>query len=438
MAYTQEQINAALAEELALRPGTSYEDMLAYATDAYGLSPDQVQNAFMALPDGVSQGEQLNAWQDMYDSSTDPIISGLFQRSLTNEAINNRTDLTNDERNQLRNIEIYYNDPGSMESDAGLIADYANRQGLNAGDIARLTAISPEEVNAYLALSPTPVAPAPAPVSAPVAAPVPVRAAAPILTAAPLPQPIVPPPMQMPRPIVPSPAPAAGNQLTNAGGFTYGAPTEETGGWNNRFTQLPQTIGDRATQALAEELAQRPGSSYNALRAQALRLPGVTPGVFDEAYANVAGKRPDYSSGLIQSLRQASPPSVGGNTGVSIIPNLTSRTPVDFTTTAGNAFNPPRLQSPTAPGMNEQDFLGNQIGRTQVPESGWTLDQATQALTNELSMRPGSTYDALRVQALRYPGMNVGLFNQAYQNVTGATNLPGGTTNNTGATYAEF
>lgn len=49
MAYTQEQINAALVAELAARPNTSPEAMAAYAKSAYGLSDAQIANAYSAL-----------------------------------------------------------------------------------------------------------------------------------------------------------------------------------------------------------------------------------------------------------------------------------------------------------------------------------------------------------------------------------------------------
>jgi hypothetical protein len=51
MAYTQEQVNAALAAELAARPGTSREALAAYAQSTYGLTAQQINNAYDALAD---------------------------------------------------------------------------------------------------------------------------------------------------------------------------------------------------------------------------------------------------------------------------------------------------------------------------------------------------------------------------------------------------
>jgi hypothetical protein len=49
MAYTQEQINAALAAELAARPTTSAYDLAAYAMQTYGITPDQINKAYQSL-----------------------------------------------------------------------------------------------------------------------------------------------------------------------------------------------------------------------------------------------------------------------------------------------------------------------------------------------------------------------------------------------------
>lgn len=49
MAFTQQQINDALVAELAARPGTTYEQMLAHATSTYGLTPGQVTEAYNAM-----------------------------------------------------------------------------------------------------------------------------------------------------------------------------------------------------------------------------------------------------------------------------------------------------------------------------------------------------------------------------------------------------
>jgi len=46
---TQAEINAALAAELAARPGTSREALSAYAQSTYGLTPDQINAAYDAL-----------------------------------------------------------------------------------------------------------------------------------------------------------------------------------------------------------------------------------------------------------------------------------------------------------------------------------------------------------------------------------------------------
>lgn len=52
MAYTQDQINAALVAELEARPGTTYNDMMAHAMSTYGLSPSQVDAAYNAMSSG--------------------------------------------------------------------------------------------------------------------------------------------------------------------------------------------------------------------------------------------------------------------------------------------------------------------------------------------------------------------------------------------------
>jgi hypothetical protein len=49
---TQAEINAALAAELAARPGTSREALSAYAQSTYGLTPDQINAAYSSLGSG--------------------------------------------------------------------------------------------------------------------------------------------------------------------------------------------------------------------------------------------------------------------------------------------------------------------------------------------------------------------------------------------------
>jgi hypothetical protein len=49
MAYTQEQINAALAAELSARPTTSAYDLANYAMQTYGITPDQIDKAYQSL-----------------------------------------------------------------------------------------------------------------------------------------------------------------------------------------------------------------------------------------------------------------------------------------------------------------------------------------------------------------------------------------------------
>ena len=49
MAYTQEQINAALEAELAARPTTSAYDLANYAMQTYGITPDQIDKAYQSL-----------------------------------------------------------------------------------------------------------------------------------------------------------------------------------------------------------------------------------------------------------------------------------------------------------------------------------------------------------------------------------------------------
>jgi hypothetical protein len=49
MAFTQEQINAALAAELSARPNTSAYDLAAYAMQTYGITPAQIDTAYQSL-----------------------------------------------------------------------------------------------------------------------------------------------------------------------------------------------------------------------------------------------------------------------------------------------------------------------------------------------------------------------------------------------------
>ena len=59
MAYTQEQINAALVAELAARPNTPQADLAAYAKATYGLSDAQIANAYSALNQATQPLNQL-------------------------------------------------------------------------------------------------------------------------------------------------------------------------------------------------------------------------------------------------------------------------------------------------------------------------------------------------------------------------------------------
>jgi hypothetical protein len=55
--YTQEQINAALAAELAARGGTSQADLTSYAKSQYGLTDAQINAAYDTLPGFNAQGK---------------------------------------------------------------------------------------------------------------------------------------------------------------------------------------------------------------------------------------------------------------------------------------------------------------------------------------------------------------------------------------------
>ena len=59
MAYTQEQINAALVAELAARPNTPQADLAAYAKATYGLTDAQIANAYSALNQATQPLNQL-------------------------------------------------------------------------------------------------------------------------------------------------------------------------------------------------------------------------------------------------------------------------------------------------------------------------------------------------------------------------------------------
>ena len=192
-------------------------------------------------------------------------------------------------------------------------------------------------------------------------------------------------------------APTAGGEVLGGkpfeASFAYGKPTAETGGFRNRFT-----VGAAGNETLGA--------------------------------GNAA-----YTSDLIKSLRNASSDTpVSTNTGVSMIPGMTSRTPVLFNPGSGNAFNPQPFKQENAPAATPNQQLNTNISRMVAPGGGWSLDQATSALANELSMRPDSSYDALRIQALRYPGMTPELFELAYGNVKGPTpGANGGASNGSNA-----
>lgn len=177
------------------------------------------------------------------------------------------------------------------------------------------------------------------------------------------------------------PGMTGGNVLRGPGqraSFTYGRPTAEFGGWANRYTK---------------------GASGNEM---------------------LGAGDADYNSQLIQSLRQSSANTpFSQNAGVVFSPSTTARTPVTFNPGTGNAFDPQPFAQTAAPNLTSDEQLTNSIGRTQVPSEGWTVGQATTALANELALRPGSTEEALRIQALRYPGVTPELFQAAYQNVKG-------------------
>jgi hypothetical protein len=57
MAYTQEQVNAALAAELAARPNTPQADLTAYAKATYGLTDAQLNAAYDTIPGFNAQGQ---------------------------------------------------------------------------------------------------------------------------------------------------------------------------------------------------------------------------------------------------------------------------------------------------------------------------------------------------------------------------------------------
>jgi hypothetical protein len=57
MAYTQEQVNAALAAELAARPNTPQADLTAYAKATYGLTDAQLNAAYDTIPGFNAQGK---------------------------------------------------------------------------------------------------------------------------------------------------------------------------------------------------------------------------------------------------------------------------------------------------------------------------------------------------------------------------------------------
>jgi len=72
MAYTQEQINAALVAELAARPNTSPEAMAAYAKSQYGLSDAQIANAYAALN---NQATNNNVNTDTSNYATGAVVN---------------------------------------------------------------------------------------------------------------------------------------------------------------------------------------------------------------------------------------------------------------------------------------------------------------------------------------------------------------------------
>lgn len=353
MAYTQEQINQALAEELSLRPGTSYEDLLNYATSTYGLGEDQVNAAYLDYNrDQGMDDVAFNEWANDAGWTEQDVL----------DARDNWLD-TADGQAWLQTLPELQQD----WANTFWTGDMAGAQ--NVLDTNKLT---PEILQNVYGISGNEIG-----------AVADRYGVVPFGGAAPTKPPTNPTQQQQKNGFGMWSNTGGGPMLGGAGqraSFSYGQPTTEAGGWSNRFT-----TGAAGNETLGAGNAQ-------------------------------------YGSDLIKALRQGSADTLrSNNAGVSMVPGLTSRTPAVFNPGAGNAFVPPIFQQTTAPALSENEALGNQIGSVTVPQDGWSVDQASRALANELTLRPGSTYDALRVQALRYPGMDAGLFDQAYQNVVGST-----------------
>ena len=98
MAYTQDQINAALQAELAARPGASYDAMVQQAAN-YGINPQEVAAAYNALYPQETINKALQAevaarpgssYDDLlkasYDYGVDP---NEFNKAWTNMGLTN-------------------------------------------------------------------------------------------------------------------------------------------------------------------------------------------------------------------------------------------------------------------------------------------------------------------------------------------------------------
>ena len=109
MAYTQEQINAALAAELAARPNTSAYDLATYAMQTYGITPTQIDRAYASL--NVSALPETVDYETNYGGA--PV--GSFRAEGTTGYTGPSQKVTDPTTG--KQVELFYNAPGFNPTD---------------------------------------------------------------------------------------------------------------------------------------------------------------------------------------------------------------------------------------------------------------------------------------------------------------------------------
>ena len=195
--------------------------------------------------------------------------------------------------------------------------------------------------------------------------------------------------------------------------------------------------------ALQSELTARPGSTYEDLLAMAESAYDISPSDFQAGWdlyqgaglpelslgsANWTSSPADgnYQSSLIKSLRESSPDAAQAP-GVTLRANRSNAAPIDLTELNYGS----NLNAPSGLSMNIQP-IGS--GRTN-PNFSYSTDAINQALIDEVTARPGSTYDELLNAAEDY-GVTVDEFNTAWTNM-GLTDAGIADVNNDGVLDAQ-